>query len=113
MIERSVPCFANVGNPDGHAEIALGKVLLEAAVEALVLEVDHRVIVADGAFQQSLGVVGRGRRDYLETGNAGEPGLGVLRMEDRAVNARSRRPPNHQRTRRASAVADSAKSPPC
>ena len=50
---------------DGHGVIALGHFVLDTAVEEFVLEVEHRVVVADGGLDQSLGVVsGRGHDDF-------------------------------------------------
>ena len=60
------------------------------AVEQLVLEDQHRVVVAHGALEQALGVVGRGRGDDLQARDVGEEGLQALGML-RAARA-SRRP---------------------
>ncbi len=54
---------------------------LDAAVEKLVLAVDHRIGVADRRLQQALGVLGGGRAYHLEPGHMGEPGLRVLGVE--------------------------------
>ena len=44
------------------------------------LQHDHRVIVANGGLEESLGVRGRGGRDDLEPGHMGEPGIPGLRV---------------------------------
>ena len=49
-------------------------------VEQLVLDEDHRVVVADGARQQALGVVRRRRHGHLEAGDVVEQGLQALRV---------------------------------
>src|SRR6266849_5115264 len=59
----------------------LRHVLLDAPVQPLVLEVEHRVFVANRRFDETLRV-SRGRRvDDLETGRVEECRLRILRME--------------------------------
>jgi hypothetical protein len=58
-----------------------------AEIEQLVLEEDHRVVVADRGDQQALGVVGRGGRDHHEARHVGEPGLQALAVLRRKADA--------------------------
>src|SRR3954447_17963714 len=51
-----------------HLEAALGHLALGAAVEVLVLEVEHRVRVADGRCEEALGVLRRRWRHDLQPG---------------------------------------------
>ena len=71
--------------------VAVGHLALDAAVEVLVLEVQHRVGVADRADEQRLGVGRRGRAGDLEARDVGEARLGVLRVERPAREAAARR----------------------
>jgi len=50
------------------------------AVQNLVFEKDHGVVVANGADKQALGVSRGGGNAYLDAGNVHEPGLKALRM---------------------------------
>jgi hypothetical protein len=52
-----VVAFAHVGLAEGHG-VALFRHLAFHGVEQLVLQEDHRVVVADRLDQQALGVVG-------------------------------------------------------
>ena len=102
---RSRPFAHHFGLADGHGVLFGRQVLLDAAVEALVLEEEHRVVVADGGFDEALGVVGGGRAHHLQAGRADEPHLGILRMERAAVNAAARGRANHDGHGRVPAVA--------
>src|SRR5208282_1087894 len=102
---RKVAAFlANFRDADRHREVALGQVLLDTAIEPLVLEVHDRIAVANRALQNSLRIVRRRGRDHLESRHPREPRLGILRMEQRAMDARARRRANHERTRGLAAV---------
>ena len=46
----------------------------------------HGIVVADGGFDQALGVVRRGWTDHFEAGVVDEPHLGILRVEWAAVD---------------------------
>ena len=48
-----------------------------AAVEELVLEEEHGIVVANGALEQALGVVGVGDADDLEPRDVHEVALGL------------------------------------
>ncbi len=77
----------HAGFADRNGELLSRQVLLDAAVESLVLEKNHRVVVAHGGLDESLGIIGGSRADHFEAGRLDEPHLGVLRMEGPAVNA--------------------------
>ena len=49
-------------------------------VKQPVLDEHHGVVVADAGRERALGVVGRGRRDHLETGHVHEEGVQPLRV---------------------------------
>jgi hypothetical protein len=72
-----------------------------------VLEVDHRVVVADRGLEQALGVVRRRRRDHFQPGTMDEPGLRVLRMVQPAADIAAARRADDDWNRRAPAVAES------
>ena len=85
--DAEIAAFAgDVGFADGDDVIFCGDFSLDAAVEIFVLEEDARVVVADGSFDQTFGVVGRGRADDFQAGIVDEPHLGILRVERAAVN---------------------------
>ena len=71
---------------DGDHVISGGDFTLNAAVEIFVLEEDAGIVVSNGSFDQTFGVVGRGRANDLETGIVNEPHFGILRVEWAAVN---------------------------
>ncbi len=82
----------------------MGHLALFVAVQVLVLEVDDRVVVPDGCFEQPFGVVRRSRGDHLEAGCVDEPGLRILGVEGASPQPTSRRGPDHNRHRRTPAV---------
>ena len=59
-------------------------------VEHLVLEEDHRVVVADGLDEQALGVVGRRGHDDLQPRDVGEDRVQRLRVLRGRADARRR-----------------------
>ena len=71
---------------DGDDVVIRGDFFFDAAVEIFVLEEDAGIVVADGGFDQALGVVGRGGADDFEAGIVDEPHLGILRVEGAAVD---------------------------
>src|ERR1700685_4594649 len=74
-------CFA-----DWDDIIFRGNFALDAAVEIFVLEEDAGIVVANGGFDQALGIVGRGGADDFEAGIVDEPHLGILGVERTAVD---------------------------
>ena len=87
MIERSRPVAAHGGLADRH-DVVLGRqLLLDPAVEELVLEEEHGVVVADRGLDQALRVVGRRRLHDLESRRVREVRLRVLGVERAAVHA--------------------------
>src|ERR1039458_4591059 len=104
MMLRSRPSRATFATPIGTRVIFGWQIFLDAAIERLVLEENHRVVIAYGGFDQALGVVGRGRRHHLQSGRPHKPHLGVLRMERATVNAATRRRAHYYRHRSAPAV---------
>ena len=58
---RSLALAHDLRLADRHGVVPGGQVLLDLAVEALVLEEKHGIVVADGGLDQALGVVRRGR----------------------------------------------------
>ena len=55
------------------------------AIEALVLEEQHRIVAADGGAQQAGGVQRVGRKDHVHAGGVGEDALAALRVIDGAA----------------------------
>ncbi len=102
---RSLPSRAIFGLADGHSVFFARQLFLDAPVEAFVLEENHRVVIADGRFDQPLGIVRRRRRHHFQTGRAHEPHLRVLRVKRAAVNAAARRRAHHDRHGRVPAIA--------
>ena len=84
--------------------IPFGHRTLGAPVQVFVLEVDHRVVVADRRLQQAFRVVRRGWRDDLETGPVDEPRLRVLRVVQPAADVAAARRAHDDRHGRAPAV---------
>jgi len=69
--------------------IGTGNFFFNSAVEIFVLEKDHGIVVANGGFDQSLGVIGGCGAHDFETGSVYEPHLGILRMEGATVDVAS------------------------
>src|SRR6476619_1062784 len=83
---------------EGHGELAVRDVAADAPVHLLVLEEEDRVLVADRAAEQALGVVGRGRDDDLQPRDVGEERLDRLAVVQRAMDtAAIGRPDDHRR----------------
>ena len=93
----------------GHANrddlVAFWHRALGASIQILVLEVDDGIVVANGGFQQALGVERRGGRDHFQPRAVHEPGFGVLRMIETAADVTAARRADNHRHRRAAAVA--------
>ena len=104
-IVRSLPLRADVGLADRDDVVLVRQVFLDAPVEVLVLDEEHRVVVADGGLEQALGVVRRRRRDDLEARAVHEHGLGVQRVVRPAVHAAAGRAAHDDRAGAADAVA--------
>ena len=85
--DRDVGSFAtDVGLADGNGVVLGGQFLLDRAVEVFVLEVNHRVVVADRRLDQALGVIGRRWLHHLEARRVHVGHFDVLRMERAAVD---------------------------
>ena len=87
-IVRSEPVAGDVGLADRGQELGVVGDLALLLVDRQVLDHQHRVVVADGALEQALGVARGGRRDHLEAGHVGEPPVEGLRVLGRELIAR-------------------------
>ena len=98
--------------PDRHDVLFVGHLAFGAdgtffaagpfgAVEKLVFKKEHRVVIADGRFEQPFGVVGCGRGDHLQPGHMGKKGLRALRMLCPARGRPNRCPHDHRHSQRA------------
>ena len=94
----------HAGLAERRRVVGVGHLALDAAVQVLVLEVEHRVRVADRLDQEALGVLGRGRADQLQAGDVRERALGVLRVERAAGEAAAGGAADDERQRGAGAV---------
>jgi hypothetical protein len=86
----------------GHAERdheLLVRHLALDVVEHLALDEDHRVVVADGALEQALGVGRRAGRHHLEPRDVGVPRLERLRVLRASCSAAPPGPAEHHRHR--------------
>ena len=70
----------DLGPPDGQHEVRIIRHIKALPVEDFVFQEYHRIGVADGRFQQTLGVRPRPRRDHLEPRDMGEPRGVALRV---------------------------------
>jgi hypothetical protein len=90
--DRHVTTLAfHVGLAQRYDVLSLRHLAL-GVVEHLAFDEDHRVVVPDGALEQTLRVGWRGRHDDLESRNVGVPALerlGVLRGQLQGSSARS------------------------
>ena len=94
--ERDVVAFANDrGLPERQRLAAACRP--GHRVQALVLEEDHRVVVADRGLQQPLRVGGRRRGDDLQPGDAGQPRDRHLRVDRPEPAAAADDRPDHER----------------
>ena len=87
MIDRSAPSRRTAALPSGHDVVLVGHLVLDPAVEVLVLEVEDRIVVADRRLQQSFRVVGGRRLDHLQARRVEEERLRVERVERPAADA--------------------------
>ena len=78
----SEPGSLHVGLADRHQVLAVGDFAF-VRVKHLVLDEDHRVVRADGAFEQALGVAGRGGQHDGEAGYLRVPGFQPVRVRGR------------------------------
>src|SRR5579863_252273 len=68
-----------------------------------MLQVEYRVVVANGGFQQSFGVIGGRWHDNLDAGNVEEPRFRAEGMERAAAHSTAGWPANDHRHRYAAA----------
>ena len=59
-----------------------------------MLKKEHGIVVANGRFEQSLGIVSRGRVNHLQTRRMHEVHLRIRGMEGAAVNSSAGGPSN-------------------
>src|SRR5438270_4916709 len=86
------PCLAQWNN------VIFGRnFFLDATVQIFVLKKNDRIIVANGSFDQSLGVVRRSWADHLQPRIMHEPHLWILRMKWTSMNVAAARPTQDQR----------------
>jgi hypothetical protein len=78
--QRAVVALAQHRGPAQLADQLAVRDLVLARVQALVLEEEHRVGVADGGRQQADDVGGRRGRDHLQAGHGHRPVLHALRV---------------------------------
>src|SRR5580704_15223247 len=96
--DAEVAAFADdVGFADGDDVVIRRDFAFDAAVEIFVLEEEAGIVVADGGFDQTFGVVGRGGTDYFESGIVDEPHFRILRVEGAAVDVSAARSAQDQR----------------
>src|SRR6185295_1694232 len=87
-----------------HRVALLRHLVLDAAVQVLVLEVEDGVGILDRLDEKALGVGRRGRADDLEAGDVREARLGVLGVEGAAGETAAGRKTNRDRHRRSCAA---------
>jgi hypothetical protein len=95
----------DAGLAEGHRVALVRHVVLDPAVEVLVLEVEDGVRILDGLDEETLRVGGGRRADHLQTRDVREARLGVLGMERAAREASARGEANRDRHRGAGSVA--------
>ena len=97
--DGAVVAFAfEVGDAQRHDVLAIGDLALRV-VEHLALQHEHRVVIANGALEQALGVCRGARRDDLESGDVHEPGLPRLGVLCRQLQRRAVGSAEHERHR--------------
>ena len=69
----------HVGDADGDQESSSSGTS-PGLVQCGMFDEEHRVVIADRGFQQTLGVGGRARRDHLEAREVGKDHIRRLRM---------------------------------
>src|SRR3984957_8160130 len=80
--------------------IARGPLLFQPAIQKLVFEEQHRVIVPDRRLQQALGVRRSGRINHFQSRRMHEIHFGVRRMKRTAMHPAAGRSTNHDGYRR-------------
>ena len=93
-VNRSVAL--EVGDTDRN-EVFLVRHLTLDVIQHLALEEAHRIVVANRALEQALGIVRRAWRDDLEAGDMGEPGLERLRVLGGQLEGSAIRPAKYDR----------------
>ena len=94
----------HVGLADRHDIVFRRQNRLHAPIEELVLEINHRVGIADRRLQESLGVIRCGRSDDFEPRRMKEPAFRAFRMERPAVHPAAKWRADDQRHRRAPTI---------
>ena len=68
-----------------------------------MFQVEHRIVIANGCFEQSFGIIGCRGNDDLDTRSMEEPGFRAGRVEWPALDASARGTTNDHRDRHTSA----------
>src|SRR6266700_308135 len=92
-------CFA-----ERNDVVVSWNLFFDSPVEILVLEENYGIVVADGGFDQSLGVVGGRGTDNFQSGRVHEPHLRILRMKRPAMDVAATWSADHQGGRRSPAI---------
>src|SRR5712672_325379 len=69
---------------------------LDPSIKILVLEENHRIAVANGRFDQPLGVISRRRADNFQSRRMHKPHLRILRMKRPAMDVAAAWSADHQ-----------------
>ena len=93
----SVPFADHASAIERHGVLAVRHLPLDRAVGALVLEVQHRVRVAQRGDDHALGVIRIRRHDHAESRNVREDRLDRLRVVERAVDSAAEWRAQHHR----------------
>ncbi len=85
---RQVPALLHPGRtPEGDRVVrsGVGALVVDLAVEVLVLEEEDRVLATDGGAQEPVGVLGVRGNHHPQPGDVGEENLAALAVVDRAA----------------------------
>src|SRR5580693_5455961 len=111
MYHRGISNDAHVATPTGdsrfaqrHDVILDGNFLFDTPIKVLVLEENHRIVVANRSFDKTLRVVRACGTNHFQPRRVHKPRLRILGVKWTSVDVPSARPSNHQRCRRAPTV---------
>src|SRR6202140_1603908 len=103
--------YAQVATLAGNSRLAQrydvflgGNVVFDSPIKILVLEENHRIVVANSGLDKTFRIVGARGTNHFQTRSMHKPHLRILRVKRTAVDVSTTRSANHQWRRRIPAI---------
>src|SRR5208282_2765586 len=111
MYHCSIRDYAQVATLPGNSRLAQRHdvifsrdIFFDPSIKILVLEEDHRIVVANGGLDETLRIIGACRTNHFQSRRMHKPHLWILRMKWTSVDIAAAGSANHERRRCTPAV---------